>query len=162
MWTLLLHLGLSVRDTVCQPVHAWSACRAPSPTSNSPVSQKTWENPSLCDTVCSMWACQVICCLPTGLKAKMWWPVLPLSERVDPRKRQKLQSELKRPLVVQNQSYFDYQTHKQKNAVTVKEVSNDLWWNDWFSSFSKATKAKKKSVNPPVKLSQRPEKVNAT
>lgn len=41
---LLVHLGLSVRDTVCQPIHAWPACHAPAPTQNTLVFIETWEN----------------------------------------------------------------------------------------------------------------------
>lgn len=46
---LLLHLGLSVRDTVCQPVHAWPACHVPAPTQNTLIFTETWENPPCSD-----------------------------------------------------------------------------------------------------------------
>lgn len=42
---LLLHLGLSVRDTVCQPIHVWPACHVPTQTQNTLVFTETWENP---------------------------------------------------------------------------------------------------------------------
>lgn len=48
---LLQHLGLSVRDTVCQPIHAWPACNVPTPTQNTLVFTETWENPAF---LCAM------------------------------------------------------------------------------------------------------------
>lgn len=48
---LLLHLGLPLRDTVCQPVHAWPACHVPMPTQNTVLFTETWENPPI---LCTM------------------------------------------------------------------------------------------------------------
>lgn len=48
---LLLHLGLSVRDTVCQPIHAWPACRFHMPTQNTLSFTETWENSAFPYTV---------------------------------------------------------------------------------------------------------------
>lgn len=47
----LLHLGVSVRDTVCQPIHACPACHVQVPAKNTLAFTETWVNPPI---LCTM------------------------------------------------------------------------------------------------------------